>query len=408
LTRRILVTDAEQRGVLAACRGLGMAGFSVSAVAAARPAPGHWSRSCSSRYVLPNALADEEGFITGLERILCAYPHALAIAGTDASLLAVSRHRHRLQPHTSLGLPPHGVVVRSLDKREVGRVASSCGLPPPETAVCSDIAEARRAASRFGYPLIIKPYNTVREVEGAAVRLASDWVPDGASLARLVPRFGVPCLIQARQRGRIVSYAGVIDGGRLIGSVVSRYSRTWPPDAGNAAFSESVEPPPDLRSGVLALLNELGWRGIFELELIARDGGGFSAIDFNPRVYGSLALAIVAGANIPAIWARSLLGERPTPVQARSGYRYRREDADLRNLIHYLRSRRVGAAIAVARPRSRVAHAFFMARDPAPIAAQAVLAMTSLAVRLRRRNQKAEPSSRADSSPSRPVSRHHA
>jgi predicted ATP-grasp superfamily ATP-dependent carboligase len=382
-----------------------MAGFSVSAVAAVRPAPGHWSRSCSSPYLLPHPLADEEAFITGLERILRAYPHALVVAGTDASLLAVSRHRHRLETHTSLGLPPHGVVVRSLDKHEVGRVASACGLSPPKTAVCSDVAEARRAASRFGYPVIIKPYNTVLEVEGAAVRLASDWVSDGASLARLVPRFGVPFLIQARQRGEIVSYAGVIDGGRLMASAVSRYSRTWPPDAGNAAFSESVDPPPDLRSGVLALLTELGWRGVFELELIARDGGGFSAIDFNPRVYGSLALAIAAGANIPAIWARSLLGERPTPVQARRGYRYRREDADLRNLIHHLRSRRLGAAIAVARPRTRVAHAFFMARDPAPIAAQAVLVMTSLAARFRRPSQKADASSTARSASNRPVTR---
>jgi predicted ATP-grasp superfamily ATP-dependent carboligase len=381
LTRRILVTDAEQRAVLAACRGLRVAGFSVSAVAESRPAPGHWSRSCSSRYLLPHALTDEEAFVSGLERILRAHPHALLLAGTDASLMAVSRHRERLERHTSLGLPPHAHVVRSLDKLELGRVASSCNLPPPETAVCSGVAEARRAARHFGYPVMIKPCKTVLEIDDVLVRLASEWAPDAATLGRVVPPFGERYLVQRTLRGPIVSYAGVSDSGRLTASAVARYHRTWPPEAGNAAFAETIEPPPELKARVLELVTKLGWRGVFQLELIGDEDGHLRAIDFNPRVYGSLGLAIAAGANIPAVWALSSVGERPAPVDARGGYRYRHGDADLRNLIYQLRSRRGGAAIAVARPRRRVTHAFFMARDPAPAAAQAVLELRSIASR---------------------------
>jgi predicted ATP-grasp superfamily ATP-dependent carboligase len=381
LTQRILVTDAEQRAALAACRGFRLAGFSVSATAATRLAPGHWSRACSHRYRLPDALADEEAFVVGLERIVRALPHALLLASTDASLLAVSRYRERLEQNTSLGLPPHAQVVRSLDRLEIGRVATSCGLAPPETVFCSGVAEARQAANRFGYPVIVKPHKTVLEVDRVTVRLGSQLVDDAVRLARVVPTMGDHCLVQRKLRGPILSYAGVIDGGRLTASAVSQYLRTWPAAAGNAAFSETIGPLPELRSRVLALLAELGWCGIFELELIAREDGGFSAIDFNPRAYGSLTLAVAAGANIPAIWARSLLGERPAPVEAERGYRYRREDADLLNLIHYLRSRRVRAAIAVARPRRRVAHAFFMARDPGPVAAHALLQMRTRAAR---------------------------
>jgi predicted ATP-grasp superfamily ATP-dependent carboligase len=380
-TARVLVTDAEQRAVLAACRGLRSAGFLVSAVAAARPAPGHWSRSCSSRYRLPHALADEEAFVNGLERILHAHPHALLLAGTDASLLAVSKHRKQLERHTSLGLPPHPVVVRSLNKLEVGRVASSCGLSPPETAVCAGVEEALHAASRFGYPVVVKPHITVLEVDGVRVRLASVRADDAAEVAQIVPGFGERCLVQPTERGPIVSYAGVMGEGRLTATAVSRYHRTWPPDAGNASFSETIEPPRALGAQVLALLTALGWRGVFELELIAREGGHFSAIDFNPRVYGSMALAIAAGVNIPAIWARSVLGERFTPVQAGRGYLYRREDADLRNAIRLLRARRIRPALAVARPQRRVTHAFFTARDPAPAAAHALLEMRNLGAR---------------------------
>lgn len=387
----VLITDAENPAVIAACRALASKGQQVTAVAGARLAPAHWSRSPDHRHVLPHPLADEEGFVVGVQAILGRRRHAVLLPGSDASLLAVSKHRARFEHSIALGLPSHSIVIRCLDKLALSRAATAVGLAPPRTAVCSGLDEVESAAGEFGFPVILKPHQVIVEAQGSLVRPGSKRVASRESLPRVTARFGEPCLVQSAVPGSIVSYAGVIDNGKLLARAVSRYVRTWPPHAGSASFSETFKPPASLDSKAQALLAELEWRGIFELELIDREDGGWSAIDFNPRVYGSLALATAAGVNLPAIWTRSLLGDQPRPDQARAGVRFRREEAELRNFLWHLRGGRLRSAARVARPYRRVAHALFKVSDPGPAIAHFLLEVRDQFRRIRSRFHRGRP-----------------
>jgi len=172
-------------------------------------------------------------------------------------------------------------------------------------------------------------------------------------------------------------------GDGIVAFVVARYLRTFPPEAGNVAFAETVVPPDGLRDRVDALMGELGWEGIFELELMRGDDGRFHAIDVNPRLYGSLALATRAGAPLAVILCDWILGRPTAPVTARAGVRYRWEDADLRHALAQLRQGRVRAAASALAPRRDVAHAHFRLSDPGPLAARFV-SLGRRAVRRRR------------------------
>ena len=196
---------------------------------------------------------------------------------------------------------------------------------------------------------------------------------DEAALAEALPGFPLPATVQRFEEGAApVSVGGVIASGRLLGSAVSRYRRLWPPEAGSVAFSETIAPPPGLLDRTEAVVGSLGWEGIFELELLATNDG-FSVLDLNPRPYGSLALAVKAGANLPAIWCDWLLGREPVPVIAEPGARYRWEDADVGHFFWQLRRHHWRAAGRVLVPHRRVTHALFRLSDPAPLAARAAL-----------------------------------
>jgi len=147
---------------------------------------------------------------------------------------------------------------------------------------------------------------------------------------------------------------------------VTRYDRIWPAEAGNACFSRSVQVPAGLAGQVQEFCAELGWQGIFQLELIQGTDSELRTIDFNPRPYGSLGLAVDAGAPLPQIWADALLGHAPDWRVARPGVRYRWEDADLRHVLWQLRNGDRRAALAAASPRRSVSHAYVSARDPLP------------------------------------------
>jgi len=382
-TSRILITDAETRAGVASVRGLHAAGFEVAAAAAesARPLPGHWSRSVRERLLVPHPLEDQAGFLAALQRAVCSGCYSVLVPGSDASLLAVSYGRERLEPHVRIALPRHEAVQRSLDKQKLISAAARHELTSPETVLCSGAIDALTAARRIGFPVVLKAARSVFELDGYPRHVGSVLVTGERALEEAVIAYGVPCLLQRRERGAVLSFAGVFAEGRLLAEALSRYHRTWYPDAGNASFSETIETPPRLSVSVAALLEDLGWQGLFELELIKLSEDRWAAIDLNPRPYGSLALAIRAGANLPAIWCEHVLGRAPEPVRARSGVFYRWEDADLRYALWRLRRGEISAATQVARLRRGVVHPYFELRDPGPFVARVLFLAKTMRLR---------------------------
>jgi FAD-dependent urate hydroxylase len=386
---RVLLTDGENRSVLAACRGLRAAGFEVDVVAGAHPAPTHWSRTCGEAWALPAAVRDEAGFLDGLTQIARAKRYDLLLAGSDASLLAISAQRSRLEPHVQLALPPHQTVLAATSKWALRETAADCGFGELRTIVCSGVESVLAAARTLGFPVVLKPIRSVVVRESGTEHRGSATVTDEQELRSLAAGFGDPCMLQAYGSGPVTSFAGVFADRRLLASAVSRYARTWPPAGGNVCYSQTIEAPPALDEAVCELLGGLGWDGPFELELIGQPHGSFVPIDLNPRVYGSLALALRAGANLPAIWCEWVLEHTArAPVRARAGVFYR-WDADLRHLAVQAREHDPAAAAAVLRPRAGTAHAHFAADDPGPLAARAILVARKAAARARRRNRRA-------------------
>jgi predicted ATP-grasp superfamily ATP-dependent carboligase len=375
LSGSVLITDAERGSVLAACRGLGDAGYRVAAVATSRPAPAQWSRACKERLEAPDPVHPNE-FAERLVELLGLRSYDVLVPGTEASLLAVSEHRGRLEALVELGLPAHAVVEQCLDKTAVGDAAAAAGLPPPESVVCAGLQEAAEAARALGYPLIAKPARSLLGGPSGRRHQPPLVIEGEEELSGRLGELGTPILLQRYERsGAILSCSGVFAGARLHALCVARYRRTWPPLAGPSCFSETIAPPEGLRERVEELLNRLGWAGIFQVQLVELGSSRLGALDLNPRVFGSLGLAVRAGANLPAIWCDLLLGRKPPFAAARPGIRYRWEEGEVRHLLWQLRRLRLGAVARVARPSRRVAHAYFRLRDPAPAIAVALQAV---------------------------------
>jgi predicted ATP-grasp superfamily ATP-dependent carboligase len=365
---------AQERASLAAIRCLGASGYAVTATAASASAPGLWSRHCLERRLLAGPTDNLEAFVAGLERILAARRHDLLLAGTDASLFAISGARRRLDGLVGLALAPHEVVQRCLSKVALLETAARCGLAAPQTVLCDSPTEALRAARRLGFAVLIKPDAVICVHGPRLVRRASVLVGDERALSWGLCAPG-PWLVQRYLHRPLVSLAGVATSSGLAALVAARYVRLWPVAAGDGSFVETFKPSDDVVTAVQRLLALLGWVGIFQLEL-ADLGDRLAALDFNPRPYGSMAIAQAAGVPLSSIWCRLALdgrvdGDR-APLIGRAMVRYRVEDADARALGALLRSRRWREAAAAIAPRRRVAHAYFKGSDPLPLAARAL------------------------------------
>jgi predicted ATP-grasp superfamily ATP-dependent carboligase len=156
-------------------------------------------------------------------------------------------------------------------------------------------------------------------------------VENAEQLKRVAARGG-RWLVQPYITGTLGAIGGVAWEGRVVCASHQVSPRIWPVERGISSYAVTVAPNAALEEGVARLIELVGWSGVFGVQFIHSKGRSY-VIDLNPRIYGSTALAIKAGHNLPAIWADLLLGRDPTPGPYRVGVRYRVEEDDIRAIL---------------------------------------------------------------------------
>src|SRR3974390_1605525 len=91
----VLLTDGEERSVLASARTLARAGYRVVVGASTEPAAAHWSRSVHARCWLPDARWSTSAFARAVSVVAAGGP-AVLLPGSEAALVALSEHRDML------------------------------------------------------------------------------------------------------------------------------------------------------------------------------------------------------------------------------------------------------------------------------------------------------------------------
>jgi predicted ATP-grasp superfamily ATP-dependent carboligase len=349
---------------------LARAGFAVGGAASSAPAAGHWSRFCAERYQLPDPRRDVEAYARALAHI-AGRDFDVLLPGTDASLIAISRHRDRLVS-VRHGLPPADVVERAMDKVALVAIAEESGLGPPESTVCLNNAETRRALDELGLPAVVKPRATCVRRGRGLVQQRGVVVRNREAIDAVAASIDPPVVVQRYlPRASILSCSGVVARGSIRALTAAAYVRTWPGDVGAASYARTVDLPATLCDRVERFLSTMAWDGIFELELL-RDGDAFRAIDFNPRIHGWLALAVGSGADLPSIWCRTLLDgpSSAAPSIGRPGVNYRWEDGEVANAVASLVRGRLRVSYEIVRPRRNTVHAMTTWNDPLPLVAR--------------------------------------
>lgn len=351
------------RSALAGARGLHLAGWQVDI---GSPTAGIATRSRAVRewIRLPPLESGSERFVEAVRDALRGGGHEVVFAAGDAELLVISEHRERLGavvPH-----PPHPVLLRGLDKLELMDAARDAGLEVPETWEAGSATGAGVDGA-----VIVKP--RLRLASGGPElggRLGTRVATSAGEVREFVSRIesaGGSALIQERLGGVLTAWSGVRDErGNVLAEVQQDALRLWPPGGGVSARAVTVPVSPEISAGARALLERLSWSGLVQLQFIRPADGRARLIDLNPRFYGSLALAIGAGVNLPAVWAAAATGREAVAGVARVGERYQWLTGDLQAEIAGSGRPAPGGLFGVLRWAVGARHSVFKARDPLP------------------------------------------
>jgi predicted ATP-grasp superfamily ATP-dependent carboligase len=326
--RRVLVLGpAASRGSLAAVRSLGRAGWTVGVASPQRGSLVARSRHVHTWHPCPPP-SQPEDFERALTQILQDSGYAVVLASGDDWLVGLLRLRDRLP--AVVPYAPTSSVLQVLDKLTLHRLAGAAGLLVPPTVVADDTS-----VLAWEGPAVVKPrHHGLIPLDGrrleAAVLAGSDIEPQ----VRRVHAHGTAALLQPPLRGPLVALVVLTDrDARPVALAQQESLGVWPPRAGVSTRARLTPVDPAIAGPALAMLADLEWYGLAQLQFVATPQGPV-LLDLNPRWYGSMALAVAGGLDLPDLWCRLALGLDPGPsLPPAVGTRYAWMEGDLRRAV---------------------------------------------------------------------------
>lgn len=255
---------------------------------------------------------------------------------TDGDLLALSRHRERLDGPCRLLLAERDMVATLLDKAAFSTFAQRAELPVPRAVHVRHDGPSTTTGLRF--PLVVKPLTRHPERWApVAARAKALSVEDGERLdaiLRDVRDREVDVLVQEAIPGpesAIESYHAYVDaGGMLVAGFTGRKIRTFPTRYGHSTALE-VTDEDDVRRAGAGILERIGLRGLAKLDFKRGPDGTLHLLEINPRATLWLNPGAVAGVNLAALVYADLAGEPRPPVgRVRAGVRWCQPTEDVR------------------------------------------------------------------------------
>ncbi|WP_327183166.1 carboxylate--amine ligase [Streptomyces sp. NBC_01334] len=308
-------------GTLGAVRSLGRAGIDVHVVADSTGSPVRKSRFVRQLHPPPPPGATLADIAATLLRVAARVERpAVLIPMDDAGAVAVSRLREELAPAYLLPQQPGSVPERVADKAELTRLCAAADVPHPLTVIPDSAAQAASAAWRLGLPVVAKwsrPWLLPAD-SGLRSTVVVRSTQEARDLYLRTPEAGSQLLLQAFLSpgpDRDWFFHGYADrSGAVGGGGPGRKLCAWPRGAGLTAVGEWTENP-QVRTLAQRLTDELGYRGIFDLDF-RRCGttGDYHLLDFNPRPGAQFRL-FADGAGLDVVRAQHLdLTHRPLPA----------------------------------------------------------------------------------------------
>ena len=362
-TAKSQVLIIDKRAVMGTeiCRMIAAQGCRTDIFAGAA-SPAFRSRFCAERFVSP-PFEDERTCCDALAEVVGAKTY-------DAIHVCHEEALSRILPFldganwSGLLVPPRDSLKVALSKNAALSLAAQVGIATPRTVIPERESDLADLARELGIPVVVK--GDTGE-SGENVRIVSDPDDMAAQYRNIKARETTPGSRPALQefiRGQPYSIGGLFLEGQPLRIIVHRKLIRYPHPWGGMTVKGVTESCPDLLREAFKVFEALNYTGLGHVEFIhdERDGR-FKFIEINPRPWGTIGVAQLAGVDLFTPYRQLVKG---IPVKAdlryRQGVIFHRILREAR-LIRTRPQRAMGFLLDVLDPRVR---SDFSWTDPLP------------------------------------------
>jgi predicted ATP-grasp superfamily ATP-dependent carboligase/protein-tyrosine-phosphatase len=320
MPERVLLLGDDLRAFLAIARSLGRLGVEVHAAPSDFSSPALKSRFIAAAHRLPPYPLDAMAWEQALKRLIDDHGFLKVIPTSDSGLFMLRHHAEALG-RDRIGIAnPEALEIFS-DKANTRALAESHGVKVANGRLVERGETADALAGALGLPLVLKPRASYA-LGDIATKRSARVVRDSAELDRQL-RSGAwdGCVAESFFPGVGIGLSVLARDGRIVFAYQHRrLHESSETGASTSRVSEPADPALLAAAAPLAASVRLDGVAMFEFR-VDRASGRHVLLEVNPRFWGSLPLAVAAGADFPAAWWELAVHGRERRGPYRAGVR---------------------------------------------------------------------------------------
>ena len=334
--QKVLVLDGNELSTLSIVRSLGRKSLKIT-VASERDylePIAHYSRYSQDVFFYTNPLFDQEQFVSEIIDYIKHNSFDLLIPVTEKTVIPLAKYKQEIQQYTILATPELDILEQTSNKNNTFALAANIDIPIPKSITLSNLGELAKIQQRLTYPVVIKPNRSVASTEGdIRIKLNVQYAFSEQELAKkcseILPY--TPIVLQEYFIGDGVGVEILADHGEIIYVFQHKRLHELPLTGGGSCLRQSDSINPQLFTYSKRIIKAMNWHGVAMIEFKHCDKTGESRlIEINGRFWGSLPLAVCAGADFPYYLYQLLVLNTKTQAQpAATGVQSRKLKDDL-------------------------------------------------------------------------------
>ncbi|MDD5276194.1 MAG: ATP-grasp domain-containing protein [Methylovulum sp.] len=334
--QKVLVLDGNELSTLSIVRSLGRKNLNVTVASernSGEPIAGY-SKYAKDVFLYANPLANQQEFVAELIDYIKCNSFDLLIPVTDKTVIPLAKHKQEIEQYTLLATPGLLTLEQVSDKNNTFALAASLDVPIPKSINISHIAELEDIQKQLSYPIVIKPSRSVAGTAGdVRTQLSVQYAFSEQELVKKCSQI-LPYTVIVLQEYFIGDGVGVeilAAQGEIIYAFQHKRHHELPLTGGGSCLRESVAINPQLLAYSKRLIKAIDWHGVAMVEFKHCEKTGESRlIEINGRFWGSLPLAVNAGADFPYyLYQLLVLDTKTQALPAAIGVQSRKLKEDL-------------------------------------------------------------------------------
>lgn len=207
-----------------------------------------------------------------------------------------------LEDQWILAGPQNGAAELALNKDLQFQAAHEAGFDVPKAALANTADEVLKFVAAESFPVILKPAKTVSNQDNRVMECPKWICANRQELDHAVEQWAerVPLLVQKFVTGTGEGLFGLAASDGVRAWSAHRRLRMMNPHGSGSSACVSEPVSEDIKHKAEQLIENVGWRGLFMIELLRDSSGKAWFVELNGRPWGSMALARRQGLEYPA------------------------------------------------------------------------------------------------------------